>query len=262
MPITLIQGNSPKISSEESSLRFAAAKSLGETLDVAEMFGKTVQGEGVYVGTPCTFLRLKGCTLDCVWCDTASVWREGDGYSFGELFEKMGEHGILKDLLNGHHLILTGGSPLKQQEHLTSFIKELTELLGLKPFIEVENEAVLMPTDEFAKLIDCWNNSPKLANSGMKERARYRPLVLSTMSSLPNSWFKFVVETEEDWQEIQMQFIDTELIKKEQIILMPCGENQEQLSITRPIAVEMAIKHGVRFSDRLHVTVWDKKTGV
>ena len=82
------------------------------------------------------------------------------------------------------------------------------------------------------------------------------------MSKLDNSWFKFVVSCEEDWQEIQAEFIDTNLISKSQIILMPEGQTREELEKTREMAVNMAVDHGVRFSDRLHVTVWNKKTGV
>ena len=67
---------------------------------------------------------------------------------------------------------------------------------------------------------------------------------------------------EDEWNEIERDFIETDFFKKDQIIIMPCGENQKELEVTRPIAAEMAIKHGVRFCDRLHVTIWDKKTGV
>lgn len=43
---------------------------------------------------------------------------------------------------------------------------------------------------------------------------------------------------------------------------MPQGDTREALEITRPIAAKMAMKYNVRFSDRLHITLWDKKTGV
>jgi 7-carboxy-7-deazaguanine synthase len=232
------------------------------SLQVSEFFFDTIQGEGVSAGQTAAFLRVTGCTLDCKWCDSAEVWREGDRYSFNELCSMMILSGLVTKLQQGQHLILTGGSPLKQQESLVLFINRFTELFNFKPYIEVENECVLMPTPAFEAIVDQWNNSPKLANSGMKERARYRPMVLAHTSQLKNSWFKFVIDVEEDWQEIQQMFIDTNLIQKNQIILMPCGATQEELMRTRTPVAELAIKHGVRFSDRLHVTLWNQKTGV
>lgn len=258
MPTTLIQSNEPRSMGHIRHRKDDPSTSL----EVSEFFSDTIQGEGISTGISSTFLRLKGCTLDCVWCDTAAVWREGDRYTFFELFGLMDSIGLPTRLKKGQHLILTGGSPMKQQMSLIEFIKAFIERYGFKPFIEVENEAVLMPLSEFDELVDQYNNSPKLANSGMKERARIKPLVLSHMGSLKNSWFKFVVESEEDWQEIQNTFIDTNFIKKDQVIIMPQGQNQEELAISRPIAADMAIRHGVRFCDRLHITIWDKKTGV
>jgi len=43
---------------------------------------------------------------------------------------------------------------------------------------------------------------------------------------------------------------------------MPEGQTQEELSKTRELTADLAIKKGVRFTDRLHVTIWNKKTGV
>ena len=119
-----------------------------------------------------------------------------------------------------------------------------------------------MPTTEFVELVDWWNNSPKLSNSGMKERVRIKPLVLAYMGSLPNSVYKFVVNNQNDWNEIHRDYISSGFIKKEKIIIMPEGQTQEELSKTRELAAEIAIKEGVRFTDRLHVTIWNKRVGV
>lgn len=231
-------------------------------LNVAEFFSETIQGEGVSAGVPAAFMRLQGCTLDCVWCDTAEVWRIGNPYSFNELFILMEEAGLIEQLRKGTHLVITGGSPLKQQTQLVVFISQFIVRYGFKPYIEVENECVLMPIPELQDVVDQWNNSPKLSNSGMKERARIKPYVLQNLSLKDNSWFKFVVEKESDWSEIEKDFLQSNLIHREQIILMPCGQTQAELSKTRELTADIAIREGVRFSDRLHITLWDKKTGV
>lgn len=195
-------------------------------------------------------------------CDTTEVWRVGNPYSFDELFDIMGENGVINKLADGQHLILTGGSPLLQQDKLTSFLNLFISRYGFTPYIEIENECVLMPHPKMASFISTWNNSPKLANSGMKRELRYKPDIIKEVAEFNDSWFKFVIDAEEDWEEIQMDFLDAGLIQKNQIVLMPQGQTQEELNLKREWVAEMAIKHNVRFSDRLHVTLWNKKTGV
>lgn len=230
-------------------------------LDVAEFFSDTIQGEN-FVGWPAAFLRVQHCTQSCVWCDTTEVWRFGNPYTFDELFELMEQNNVIEKLRAGQHLVLTGGSPVRQQESLTKFIYAFILRYDFKPYIEVENEATLMPMDEFIELVDCWNNSPKLANSYNPTAFRYQPQIIAKLASLQNTWFKFVVASEKDWQEIKKDFLDTKLITKSQIVLMPLGATRQELEHTRQFVVDVAIRENVRFSDRHHVILWDKKTGV
>jgi len=252
MPITLIESN-PKFVKERNGDKI-------QNLEISELFCNTVQGEGINVGVPSTFLRLKDCTLDCVWCDTAAVWKFGNYYTHNEVFELFEKNNMINEFKNGQHLILTGGSPLKQQLSLIEFINQFKSKYDFKPFIEVENEVVLRPNTELISLVDCWNNSPKLSNSGMALNKRWKPELLLLMNNLEDSWFKFVVSTDEEWEEIKRDFLP--YVSQSKIILMPKGENQIELAQNREIVAEMAVKHGVRMTDRMHITIWDKKTGV
>ena len=65
-----------------------------------------------------------------------------------------------------------------------------------------------------------------------------------------------------DWQEIKRDFLDTGLIQKNQIILMPLGATREELLQNRQRVVDIAVRENVRYSTREHVILWDKKTGV
>ncbi len=217
------------------------------------------------MGHPAAFLRLQGCTLNCMYCDTQEVWREGNPYTFDELFDLMehtGKPDLIDKLCNRQHLVLTGGSPMKQQLELINFIGSFIKVYGFKPFIEIENECTLLVNLSMAAYVDCWNNSPKLASSGNSRVARYKPNVLQQLSGFKNSCFKFVIECEEDWEEIQMDFLDPKLIKKKQIILMPEGADRIELEQHKEITVQMAIKHNVRYTTREHIVLWDKKTGI
>lgn len=85
---------------------------------VAEKF-KSLQGEGVYAGTPMAFIRFVGCSVGkriCTYCDTdfdkTYEWRGGGQFTEQELLQWAG---------NYDHICLTGGEPLDQD--LTDFVR-------------------------------------------------------------------------------------------------------------------------------------------
>lgn len=254
MPKTLIESH--------PSTRREISMSESHFLNISEMFGNTIQGEGIHTGVPATFIRLQHCTLACVWCDTLAVWREGNPYGIEELLTLLEKEQMIEKFAKGQHIVLTGGSPLLQQDALLYFIRRFIGRFGFYPIFEVENECTRAINPVFAQYINTWNNSPKLSNSGMKEKIRYKPKIIKQAAALLNSWFKFVVDCDEDWEEINEFFLVPNLIRRDQIILMPCGDTQKKLKETRETTVELAIRHNLRYCDRQHVTVWDKKTGV
>ena len=77
-----------------------------ESLRVTEIF-HSIQGESTWAGMPCTFVRLTGCPLRCVWCDTAYAFSGGERMSFDDILTAVDAHGC--DLVE-----LTGGEPLAQ----------------------------------------------------------------------------------------------------------------------------------------------------
>ena len=77
-----------------------------QTLRVTEIF-KSIQGESTRAGMPCAFVRLTGCSLRCVWCDTAYAFHGG-----GEMTV---EEAASRALAFGTDLVeVTGGEPLEQ----------------------------------------------------------------------------------------------------------------------------------------------------
>lgn len=231
-------------------------------LHISEFFCDSIQGEGIYTGVPASFLRLSKCVFDCVWCDTKEIFASAVYVTFDDLFARMQNVGLINKLIHGQHLVITGGSPLLQQYRLATFLREFVHRYGFKPFIELENECSMMPMAALVSLVDCWNNSPKLNNSGIPASRRINPSVIETMSGMNNSWFKFVVDSERDWEEIAYTFINTGLINQNQIILMPKGSSREELEANREMVVQMAIEHRVRYSTREHIVLWDKQKGV
>lgn len=225
-------------------------------LNVSEFFMDTIQGEGVFTGHPAVFLRLQGCILNCAWCDSKEIWTQGDSYSSKELFYLVDKFALINKFNKGHHLVITGGSPLKQQNTLSVFLHQFILKYGFLPYIEMENECVIKPNRLLGEYVGCWNNSPKLNNSGQNT---YHPDVIKYMATFNNSWFKFVINQKEDWEEIERKYIQPNLIKKNQIILMPQGKTKEEIQNNSACVVNLAIKNSVRYCTREHIILWDSE---
>lgn len=77
-------------------------------LKVCEIF-RSIQGESSYVGIPCTFVRLAGCNLRCLYCDTTYALEGGEEKSVEQIVKEAESY--------GQHLVeITGGEPLFQEE--------------------------------------------------------------------------------------------------------------------------------------------------
>lgn len=236
---------------------------LNETLLVSELFVDTLQGEGAHIGAPASFLRLKGCTLRCSWCDTLAIWQQGARYANEEILDLLESSGAVANMQRGQHFVITGGSPLLQQHSVVHLLNQFNHRFGFLPFIEMENEAVLMPCEELIQLVNCFNNSPKLSGSCEPIMRRYKPEVIYQMALLHSSresWFKFVINNQSDWEEIERDYLP--LIPRTQIILMPQGISRAELDQSRLRVAEIAMQQCVRFADREHIILYDKKAGV
>lgn len=206
----------------------------------------SLQGEGARVGTPAVFLRLAGCNLSCTWCDTKHSWGAGMELSAEAVAQRLQAYSC-------RHLVITGGEPLLQQEEL----EQLLELLPADYVIEIETNGSVVPSRALRRRVDWWNVSPKLRHSGNDAGTALNFDALETFAELPNVWFKFVVQGEADWRDI-----DALELPQHQIMLMPCASTRAELAAARPAVAEMCLQHGVRLGERLHLVLWDTKKGV
>ncbi|HEX6827978.1 MAG TPA: 7-carboxy-7-deazaguanine synthase QueE [Burkholderiales bacterium] len=86
------------------------ASHLTTKLRITEIF-LSLQGETSRAGLPTTFVRLTGCPLRCVWCDTAYAFSGGKSMTLQAILERVAEFGA-------HCVCVTGGEPLAQQRCL------------------------------------------------------------------------------------------------------------------------------------------------
>ena len=104
----------------------------------------SIQGEGSRAGRPCVFVRLTGCPLRCVWCDTAYAFHEG---------ARRGEEELAADLRRfpSRLVCLTGGEPLAQPDAFP-FVTRLVDE-GWEVVIETSGHVPLGPLDPRAVAI-------------------------------------------------------------------------------------------------------------
>ncbi|MGC8731994.1 MAG: 7-carboxy-7-deazaguanine synthase QueE [Halothiobacillaceae bacterium] len=82
-----------------------------ETLRISEIF-YSLQGESSRVGLPTVFVRLTGCPLRCVYCDTAYAFTGGETWSFEAILAEVARH-------KTPYVCVTGGEPLAQKRSLS-----------------------------------------------------------------------------------------------------------------------------------------------
>ena len=241
-------------------------------LAVSEMF-YSLQGEGPSMGRTSIFLRLKGCNLSCggkhtirsgkldsgaTWrCDSIESWIQGEQLSF----ESIINFWFQQKWNLAEQLIITGGEPLLQSVALTEFIPKVKEkLTHIK--IEIESNGTVLPPDTWESKTLYFNISPKLCNSGMPKNKRIQAECINYFKEYPRSIFKFVLSSIQDYEEIKTTYIDVFKIPPSKIWLMPAADNRERLQELSKDIAELALKHHHSFSHRLHIYLWDQKTGV
>ncbi|MDQ0229486.1 7-carboxy-7-deazaguanine synthase QueE [Metabacillus malikii] len=129
---------------------------------VLEIFGPTIQGEGMVIGQKTMFVRTAGCDYSCSWCDSAFTW---DGSAKQDIKQLTAEE-IWTELVElgedrFSHVTISGGNPA-----LLANLQEFVTLLknkGKKIAIETQGSKY----QEWLKEIDDLTISPKPPSSGM-----------------------------------------------------------------------------------------------
>lgn len=206
-------------------------------LRVTEIF-HSIQGESTHVGRRCTFVRLTGCPMRCVWCDSEYTFTGGDHISIDEVMAKVHDFGC-------NLVEVTGGEPLAQKEALT-LIRRLCDE-GYEVLIETGGYVSTEDVDQRAKVI----LDVKCPGSGEHERNHWPNLDLLRADK---DEVKFVIANRPDW-DFACDIIDRFDLEKraKAILISPVWEG---IDLKEMAAWILDSGLNVRLQLQLHKYIW------
>ncbi|TLP41218.1 7-carboxy-7-deazaguanine synthase QueE [Arcobacter arenosus] len=248
-------------------------------LEINEIFGPTIQGEGKLIGTPSIFIRVGKCNMKCVGFNVEYETPSGikkcscDSYyavdtAFKEQWHKMSCDDIIKkveELKPNYNvdIVITGGEPLLywQNEEFQSLLKYYVEN-NYKVTIETNASLNINFTQEYQEKI-LFSMSVKLSNSlePLKKRVNIDTLT-SIINKSKDSYLKFVIDKDFKNQAIKEIKDILSKIPKVEVYLMPMGDTAQEINANCETVIDMSIENGFKYCDRLHIRVWDNKRGV
>lgn len=233
------------------------------TFKIAETF-YSLQGEGKYLGVPSYFIRLSGCPMRCVWCDTpyASWEPEGESWSLAQIQQDLNQYP------QAAHVVITGGEPYSfpQISELVDFFKEQSKVVTMET-------AGIHFQETRADLISL---SPKTSHSDpleSKHLARHRNLrsdftpLKDFVKNSPDLQWKFVIQSQDDLEEIHKILSKSGFSEQgkvnpmHQVYLMPYTEDSTQFETQLKKVADWCLKEGFSLSHRLHVQLWNDERG-
>jgi 7-carboxy-7-deazaguanine synthase len=209
-------------------------------MKVYEIF-RSLQGEGVLIGTPTVFIRTVGCNLRCDWCDTKTALEGGQEMSVEQILAKVDEY-------KTQFICVTGGEPMLQKD----LIKLLNRLLEKCYQVTLETNGTLSLEDIPCSESMLISMDVKCPSSGMEDRIMFSNIELLS----PLDQLKFIVMDKDDLRYAENIIKKYEI--KANIIFTPVGGMDLE-----PVArFVLSKKLNARVLPQLHKLIWGDKQGV
>jgi len=210
-----------------------------ERLLVNEIF-YSLQGEASRAGSPCVLVRLTGCQMRCVWCDSEHAFYEGSWMTVAEVLERVAAFGC--ELVE-----VTGGEPLLQPGCLT-LLAELCDA-GRAVLLETGGGVDIGPVDpRVRRIVDI-----KCPGSGEQEANRWENLDLLTA----DDELKLVLADEADYLWARDLILERRLHERCPVWLSPVHGSLEPRDLAAWILRD---RLPARLGLQLHKLLWGAET--
>ena len=215
-------------------------------------------------------------------CDSYASWdvrfkKLSPYYQTHELVEKIVDLLPYKEW-NDEHLVITGGEPLLGWQRSYPNLLDHPLMHNLKEITFETNGTQELSKDLADYLLDWQENknymlgrgydsvtfsvSPKLSNSGEDRKEAIRPEFVCEYQDTGHTYLKFVVATQDDCEEaLEVTRIYRSVGFTGNVYLMPVGGVENVYVLNNRNVAEFAMKHGLRYSDRIQVPLFKNAWG-
>lgn len=223
-----MQSTQPESGADEARLR------------ITEVF-LSLQGEARSVGWPTVFVRLTGCPLRCVYCDTAYAFGGGEWMGVDAICARVGEYGV-------HHVTVTGGEPLAQRG-VHALLARLCDA-GYEVSLETSGALDVAAVDpRVVKVLD-------LKTPGSGEARRNRLQNLEHLGA--GDQVKFVIGDRADYEWARERMREHALAERAEVLLSPVHGRLEPRELAEWL---LADRLHARMQVQLHKYLWGDEPG-
>ena len=232
-------------------------------LKIAEIPFVSCQGEGIHSGKPMCFVRLTGCNLRCIWCDTKYALMQGTDMTEMEIWRRICELPVT------NWICITGGEPMLQNlEELIYLIQEESKYCKS---ITIETNGTLEPKGRWLNQIDLLTISPKMTNSGMRDRWKTKSIANLLWRRERLTQLKFVCECTDDILEAiglvntLADMFSSARMHRIPIVIQPQGTVHTLLQLYRELwefVSKSSFTYDIRVLPQLHRLLYGSRRGV
>ncbi|GGY26338.1 7-carboxy-7-deazaguanine synthase [Rhodanobacter panaciterrae] len=225
---------------DASTASTTPAAVAAERLRITEIF-HSIQGEADAIGWRTVFVRLTGCPLRCVWCDTEYSFYGGDWHAIDDILAEVASHGA-------KHVCVTGGEPLAQKRCLI-LLQKLCDA-GYEVSLETSGALDVVAVDpRVRKVMDL-----KAPDSGESKRNLWSNLD----HLLPHDQIKIVIASRADYEWACAMLAEHSLADRCMVLFSPVHGAVQPRELAEWI---IADKLPVRFQMQLHKLLWNDAAG-
>ena len=228
------------MSATETSNKARVPESREGMLKITEIF-YSLQGEARDAGRPTVFIRLTGCPLRCVYCDSEYAFYGGEWKQIDQIMEQVASH-------RTPYVCVTGGEPLAQKR-CQELLNRLCEA-GYRVSLETSGAMDVSQVDErVSRVLDI-----KTPDSGEVGRNLWENLDVLT----PHDQIKFVLCSREDYEWALAEIRDRGLGDKLDILLSPAWGQVKPADLAEWVLKDQL---NVRVQLQLHKLLWGDTPG-